>query len=218
MLQTLPRINYYAKNVMYNPITSFTTKRYFPLIMPGSFIHPQASVIGNTIISNNVNVAPFASIRADEGTPIYIGRGSNIQDGVVIHGLKDGRVKANGQDYSVYIGDNTSVAHQSQIHGPAKVGNNVFVGMQTFVFKSEIGDNVVLEPASKVIGVKVAPNRYVPAGEVIKTQKQADNLPVITPDYQNKNTNKEVADVNRELAAGYPAVYYISNIGQSYQA
>ena len=94
------------------------------------------------------------------------------------------------------------------MHGPAKVGNNVFVGMQAFVYKSEVGDNVVIEPTAKIIGVKIPANHYVPAGEIIKTQEQADKLPVIDASYTNKNLNHEVVEVNKELAASYPASYY----------
>ncbi len=201
----------YPKNIMPNPQTSFTPQKRMPNIMPNTAIHPQASVIGQVIISPDVNVAPFASIRGDEGTPIYIGRGTNVQDGVVIHGLKHGRVTHDNREFSVYIGENTSLAHQAQVHGPAKIGNNVFAGMQSFVYKSEIGDNVVIEPTAKVIGVKVAPNRYVPAGEVIKTQEQADKLPVIDENYANKHMNEEVVEVNKELAHSYPANYYMTN-------
>lgn len=197
---------------MPNPVTSFTPQRLMPNIMSNSAIHPQASIIGQVIISPEVNVAPFASIRGDEGTPIYIGRGTNVQDGVVIHGLKHGRVNHNNREYSVYIGENTSLAHQAQVHGPAKIGNNVFAGMQSFVYKSEIGDNVVIEPAAKVIGVKVAPNRYIPAGEIIKTQEQADKLPVINENYPNKHMNEEVVEVNKELALAYPSNYYLINL------
>ena len=209
MLPVLPQIT--PKNIMPNPVTSFTPNRYMPLLMPNDAIHPQASVIGNVIIGRDVNIAPFASVRGDEGTPIYIGEGSNVQDGVVIHGLKDGRVKQDNKEFSVYIGNNTSLAHQAQVHGPAKIGDNVFAGMQSFVYKSEIGNNVVIEPAAKVIGVKVESDRYVPAGEVIKTQEQADKLPRITSDYKNKDLNREVVDVNKELAFSYPANYYLNN-------
>ncbi len=202
----------YPKNIMPNPITSFTPQRLMPNIMQNTAIHPQASVIGQVIIAPDVNVAPFASIRGDEGTPIYIGRGTNVQDGVVIHGLKHGRVTHDNREYSVYVGENTSLAHQAQVHGPAKIGNNVFAGMQSFVYKAEIGDNVVIEPTAKVIGVKVAPNRYVPAGEVIKTQEQADMLPIIDETYANKHMNEEVVEVNKELAHSYPANYYMTNL------
>lgn len=204
-------------NVGLNPITSFTPKSYKPQIANDTFIQPNASVLGSVILSEGVLVSPFASIRGDEGTPIFIGKNSNVQDGVVIHGLENKFVENQGLGYSVYVGENVSLAHQSQVHGPAKIGNNTFVGMQSFVFKSEIGDNVVLEPCAKVIGVKIESGRYVPAGEVIKTQEQADNLPIITSEYKMKNLNNEVVHVNKELNKGYenlqksyPLNYYTS--------
>lgn len=203
-------------NVAINPITNFTPVSYKPNVSEKSTIQPNASVIGAVILSDGVLVSPYASIRGDEGTPIYIGKNSNVQDGVVIHGLENKFVQKDDSKYSVYVGDNVSLAHQSQVHGPAKIGNDTFVGMQAFVFKSEIGDNVVIEPCAKVIGVKVESGRYVPAGEVIKTQEQADNLPKITPDYAMKNLNGEVVKVNKELNKGYkelqayPANYYLN--------
>lgn len=210
-----------VQNVYTNPVTGFLPQKFIPNMDKSTYIHPQSAVIGNVALGKNVHVSPFASVRGDEGSPIYVGNNSNIQDGVIIHGLETthgNQVDVNGSKFSVYIGDNTSLAHQAQVHGPAKVGNNTFIGMQSFVFKSEIGNNCVIEPAAKVIGVKIADGRYVPAGEIIKTQEQADKLPVITPDYKNKDLNHEVVKVNTELAAGYrtdalcyPPNYYMSN-------
>jgi len=200
-----------VNNIYANPVTTFLPVRYIPNVHPTAFVHNNAAVIGNVVLRENVHVAPFASIRGDEGSPIYIGKNSNIQDGVVIHGLETNhgnQVEANGNKFSVYIGENTSLAHQAQVHGPAKIGNNTFIGMQSFVFKSEVGDNCVIEPGAKVIGVKVADSKYVPAGEVIKTQEQADKLPAITPDYVNKALNDEVVKVNREFTEGYRKDFY----------
>lgn len=204
-------------NIAINPITHFTPKSYQPDISKKSTIQPNASVIGAVILSDGVLVSPFASIRGDEGTPIFIGKNSNVQDGVVIHGLEHQLISEKGLGYSVYIGENVSLAHQAQVHGPAKVGNNSFVGMQSFVFKSEVGENVVIEPCAKVIGVKIPSGRYVPAGEIIKTQEQADKLPVITPDYKFKNLNNDVVKVNTQLNDGYKSIlqaypqnYYIN--------
>lgn len=207
---------YITSSIGINPVTTFTPKSYQPKVEKSAFIQPNASVIGSVILSEGVLVSPFASIRGDEGTPIFIGKNTNVQDGVVIHGLENKFVENKGLGYSVYIGENVSLAHQSQVHGPAKIGNNTFVGMQSFVFKSEIGDNVVIEPCAKVIGVKIASGRYVSAGDIIKTQEQADKLPMITPEYSMKSLNDEVVHVNKELNKGYdklnmsyPANYYI---------
>lgn len=207
------------KSIYPNPTTSFVKTSYIPNISSTANISPQSSIIGCVVVDDNVNVASFASIRGDEGIPIYIGKDSNVQEGVVIHGLKDKYVDQNGYKASVYIGNNVSLAHQSQVHGPSKIGNNVFVGMQSFVFKSNIEDNVVIEPGSKVIGVDVKTNSYVPAGSVIKTQEDANKLPKIDSSYTYKDLNAEVVEVNKELAEGYnsqiysyPQNYYLNKL------
>jgi hypothetical protein len=55
------------------------------------------------------------------------------------------------------------------------------------------------------MGVKVADGRFVPVGSVIKTQDEADALPLITADYPLKDMNKGVLHVNKALAKGYLA-------------
>ncbi len=114
-------------------------------------------------------------------------------------------MEVDGKKYAVYVGNRVSLAHQVQIHGPAVVMDDTFVGMKVLVFRSFVGGNCVVEPGVILMGVKVADGRYVPAGSVIKTQIEADNLPVITPDYPMKDMNKGVLHVNKALAKGYLA-------------
>ncbi len=109
----------------------------------------------------------------------------------------------NGNKYAVYIGDRVSLAHQAQVHGPASVGDDTFVGMQAFVFKSKVGNNVVIEPAAKVVGVTIPDGRYVPLGMIVTNQSVADALPVITEDYVFSHLNEGVLHVNTNLAKGY---------------
>lgn len=195
-----------------NVLTSFNDDVNKPVIDKSAFVHELASVIGDVKVGERVYVAPAASIRGDEGQPIYVGNDSNVQDGVVIHGLETmeegkaiekNQVEVGGKKYSVYIGDRVSMAHQSQVHGPALVGNDTFIGMQALVFKATVGDGVVLEPGAKVIGVKIASGRYVPAGNVITKQVDADALPAITGTYPFKDLNKAVVHVNTQFADGY---------------
>jgi carbonic anhydrase/acetyltransferase-like protein (isoleucine patch superfamily) len=160
-----------------------------------------------------VLVSPQASVRSNEGMPIYIGDNSNVQDGVVIHALETSDeehkpveknlVEVGGKKYSVYIGNRLSLAHQAQVHGPASIGDDTFVGMQAFVFKSKVGNNVVLEPGVRIGGVTIPDGRYVPLGMIVSNQSVADNLPVITDDYVFKSLNSGVVHVNTNLAAGY---------------
>lgn len=197
-----------------NVVTDFSAQAFEPAIDPTCYVHPLAAVIGNVILGKNIMVAPAASVRGDEGQPLFIGDDSNIQDGVVIHALEtemNGKpvehnlMDINGKKYAVYVGNRVSLAHQVQIHGPAVVLDNTFVGMKSLVFRSFVGKNCVLEPASVLMGVRVADGRYVPAGSVIKTQADADNLPVVTESYPMKDLNKGVVHVNVNLARGYLA-------------
>jgi len=197
-----------------NVKTDFSMKVSEPVIGSGTFVHPLAAVIGNVILGENVMVAPTACIRGDEGQPLYIGNHTNVQDGVVIHALEtelDGKpveknlMEVNGKKYAVFVGDRVSLAHQVQIHGPAVVMNDTFVGMKTLIFKSFVGTNCVIEPGVILMGVKVADGRYVPVGSIVKTQREADALPIITADYPMKDMNKGVLHVNKALAKAYLA-------------
>ncbi len=195
-----------------NVPADFSTKVSEPAIDPSTYVHPLAAVIGNVTLGKNIMVSPMASIRGDEGQPLFVGDNSNVQDGVVIHALEtelDGKpveknlYEVNGRKYAVYVGSRVSLAHQAQIHGPAVVMDDTFVGMKVLVFRSHVGKGCVLEPGVILMGVSVPDRRYVPAGSVIRDQEQADKLPVIMDDYPLKNLNKGVVHVNTSLAKGY---------------
>lgn len=199
-------------NVHSNAHTPFTPKIAQPVVDPAAFIHSHAVVMGHVHIGPNVFVGPFASIRGDEGIPIHIAHDANVQDAVVIHAFETAHngqpIHANlrcvdGQHYAVYIGPRVSLGHQSQIHGPAVVHHDTFVGMQALVFRATIGHHCVIEPAAKIMNVTIPPNRYVPAATVISDQHHADNLPHITPDYPYHHLNASVVNVNTALAAAY---------------
>ena len=131
---------------------------------------------------------------------------------MAIHGLETehngGPVEKNlvvveGKKYAVHIGKRVSLAHQVQIHGPACIGNDTFVGMKVLVFGAKVGNNCVIEPGCIIMGVTLAAGRYVPAGTVLRDQGAADNLPVISDDYSLKDLNEGVVHVNTSLADGY---------------
>lgn len=93
--------------------TSFNPEVDTPVIAKSARVHTLAAVVGSVRLGKHVYVAPFASIRGDEGQDLYIGDDSNVQDSVVIHGLEtyekgheivENEVEANGKKYSVYIG------------------------------------------------------------------------------------------------------------------
>ena len=195
-----------------NVKTDFSQHEYLPVVDASAFVHPLAAVIGNVIVGKRVMISPFASVRGDEGQPLFVGDDSNVQDGVVIHALEtehEGHpvgknlVEVGGKSYAVHIGSRVSLAHQAQVHGPSSVGDDTFVGMQALVFRSRVGKGCVIEPGCIVMGVSLPDGRYVPAGTVLNRQKDADALPEITADYPLKGLNNGVVHVNTRLAEGY---------------
>ncbi len=202
-------VNIYGYFAGPNPPTSFNPYSNYPSIDRTAFLSPFTFVIGDVTIGPGTFVAPFVSIRADEGTPFYIGKESNLQDGVIIHGLKDEHYKVNGKKYSVYIGNKVSCAHGSLIHGPAVIEDRVFVGFKAIVYHAWVGEGSFISSGATVInGVKLRKNSFVPPNATIDTQKKADSL---SPVPKNEaEFAKEVQRVNTEFSPAY-SLYFGKN-------
>jgi carbon dioxide concentrating mechanism protein CcmM len=184
------------------PPTPWSRSLAEPQIHETAFIHPFSNVIGDVSIDANVIIAPGTSIRADEGTPFHIGENTNLQDGVVIHGLEQGRVIGDDQnEYSVWIGSNASITHMALIHGPAYVGDNCFIGFRSTVFNARVGTGCIVMMHALIQDVEIPPGKYVPSGAIITNQQQADRLPDVQT--QDKHFAHHVIGINQALRAGY---------------
>lgn len=151
-----------------------------PKIHETAYVHAFSTVMGDVQIGANVLIAPGASIRAEEGAPFYVGPGSNVQEGAIVHGLPQGRVLGDDQHpYSVWIGQDVSITHMALIHGPAYVGDRCFIGFRSTVFNARIGEGCIVMMHALIQDVEIPPGRYVPSGSVITTQQQADRLPEV---------------------------------------
>lgn len=184
------------------PPTPWSSDLATPKVDKTAYVHSFSRLIGDVRVGANVFVAPGSSIRADEGTPFYIGESSNIQDGVVIHGLEKGRVIGDdNSEYSVWIGKNTCITHMALIHGPAYIGDECFIGFRSTVFNSKVGKGCIVMMHALIQDVEIPPGKYVPSGAVIVNQQQAERLPdVIESDRAFAN---HVVQINEALLAGY---------------
>jgi len=171
------------------------------VVPKSSFVHPDASVIGRVVLGDNVHVAADTSIRADEGTPFFIGSNSNVQDGVVLHALKERHVRVGAEDWAIYVGKNVSIAHQALVHGPCYVGDNTFVGFKAIVHDSIVGANCFIGIGAVVVGVEIPDGRFVPHGTIVDTADKVDRLPLAGHDHSH--FSEEVVEVNKGLAAAY---------------
>ncbi|MBI6873256.1 carbonate dehydratase [Clostridium aciditolerans] len=194
--------NMYSYFVTSNPPTSFNPISTYPTIDKTAFIGPFSSIIGDVRINKEVFIGCNVTIRADEGTPFHIGNKTNIQDGVILHGLKNMRFTVNDKQYSIYIGNEVSAAHGALIHGPCIVGNNTFVGFNAIVFNSIVEDGCYIDLGAIVTnGVRIPAKSYIPVGAVIDTQEKANALKNISE--ANENFSENVVKANIELSQAY---------------
>ncbi len=170
----------------------------FPCVSADAFIDPTAIICGKVIIKDNVFVGPYAVIRADEldasgkMEAIVINKDSNIQDGVVIHS-KSGA--------AVTIGERTSIAHRSIIHGPCEVGDNVFIGFNTVIFRTSIGDGCVIRHNCVVDGLDLPATSHVPPMTHIGPGFELDSINKVPPEYSS--FSESVVSANHYLVQGY---------------
>ena len=123
-----------------------------PEIGEGSYVHPQASVIGDVIIGKKCFIGACAVLRGDFGA-IRIGDGSNVQENAVLHAtpLKP-----------VIVGDDVIVAHGVLIHD-AVIGNGAVLSMGAILLHGV----VVEEHAVVGAGAVVTPGFVVPARKIV---------------------------------------------------
>jgi carbonic anhydrase/acetyltransferase-like protein (isoleucine patch superfamily) len=166
-----------------------------------AFVHEQACVIGHVELGDHVHIAAGASVRADEGSPFFIGANSNIQDGVVIHALKDKYVRVGGDEWAVYVGRHVSMAHDALVHGPCYVGDHTFIGFKAVVHDAVIGARCFIGIGAIVVGVEVPEGKFVPPGSIIDSAEKAAAL--ADAGENHAEFNADVVEVNRGLSAAY---------------
>lgn len=173
-----------------------------PEIDESAYVDITAIVCGKVVVGANVFIGPYAVIRADETKedgslePIVIGANSNIQDGVVIHSKSGGKV---------VIGEYTSIAHRSIIHGPCEVGDRVFVGFNSVLFNCTVGEDAVIRHNSVVEGCHVPPRFHIPSTTAIHSDTDLSVIEQVTPD--SSSFSEDVARTNISLVQGYKKLH-----------
>ena len=138
---------------------------YKPVIDPSSYIHKEATIIGNVIIGKDVYVGPGASIRGDWGK-ITIKNGCNIQDNCTIHIFP-------GKD--VVLEENAHIGHGAIIHG-SYIGKNSLIGMNSVIMDDTvIGEECVIGALCFVKGEMKIPNRKIVVGNPAKIKGEVSD-------------------------------------------
>jgi len=118
-----------------------------PQIPASAYIDPDAVIIGDVTIGEHSSVWPGVVIRGDVNW-IRIGARTNIQDGSVLHVMKD--------THPLVLGDAVTIGHGVILHG-CTIESNVLIGM----------GSILLNGAKIGSGSIVAAGTLVPEGAVV---------------------------------------------------
>lgn len=149
-----------------------------PQLGEGAWVADSAQVIGNVILGDGASVWFGAVLRGDN-EPMHVGKGTNIQEGSVIH---------SDPGFPVTLGENVTIGHQVMLHG-CTVGDGTLIGIKAVVLNgAKIGRNCIVGAGALVTEGKEFPDGSMIFGAPAKVvrelspEQQAD-LPRIAEHY-----------------------------------
>ena len=144
-------------------------EKYTPKIDPNSWVAPNAVIIGNVELKKNSNIWFNATLRGDVEN-IYIGEGSNIQDGSVLH---------TDPGYPLKVGKNVTVGHLVMLHG-CSVGDNSLIGIGAVILNNaKIGNNCIIGANALITENKIIPERSLVVGSPGKVVRQVTDEEIL---------------------------------------
>jgi carbonic anhydrase/acetyltransferase-like protein (isoleucine patch superfamily) len=121
-------------------MTLYKLKDSSPTMAASAYVAPSASIIGRVVLADHSSVWFGATLRGDNEI-ISIGRGSNVQDGAVMH---------TDPGFPLTVGAEVSVGHQAMLHG-CTVGDGSLIGIQAVVLNAAIIGRGCLVGAGAII-------------------------------------------------------------------
>jgi carbonic anhydrase/acetyltransferase-like protein (isoleucine patch superfamily) len=132
-----------------------------PQVAASAWVADNAQVIGNVVLGENSSVWFGATLRGDTET-ITVGRGSNIQDGSVLHA---------DVGYPMTVGENVTVGHQVMLHG-CTIGDGSLIGIGAVVLNGvKIGKHCLVGAGSLVTEGKEFPDGSMILGSPARAVK-----------------------------------------------
>ncbi|MBI5258379.1 MAG: gamma carbonic anhydrase family protein [Burkholderiales bacterium] len=133
-----------------------------PRISASAWVAESAQVIGRVTLADDASVWYGAVLRADNDS-ITIGRGSNVQDGSVLH-VDTGK--------PLVLGEDVTVGHQVMLHG-CSIGDGTLVGIQSVVLNgARIGRHCIVGAGSIVTEGKEFPDGVLIMGAPAKVVRE----------------------------------------------
>jgi carbonic anhydrase/acetyltransferase-like protein (isoleucine patch superfamily) len=124
-----------------------------PEIAASAYIDPAAVVIGDVVIGADASVWPCAVIRGDVHY-IRVGARTNIQDGSILHVMRD--------EYPLILGDDVTVGHGVTLHG-CHIEARCLIGMGSIILNGvTIGTGSIV-----AAGTLITERTAIPAGSLV---------------------------------------------------
>ena len=162
-----------------------------PQIAPSAFIDRSAQVIGDVHIGAESSVWMNVVIRGDVNA-IRIGARTNIQDGVIVHVMRE--------THTTLIGDDVTIGHGAIVHG-STIEDRCLIGMGAILLNGcRIGTGSIvaagalvpegmdIPPGSMVMGLPAKVRRPLTHEEDASIKAYADNYVRYRLDYQHEST------------------------------
>jgi carbonic anhydrase/acetyltransferase-like protein (isoleucine patch superfamily) len=133
-----------------------------PRVHPTAYIDDSAQVIGDVEIGEESSVWMAVVIRGDVHR-IRIGRRSNVQDGTVIHAMKD--------THATMIGDEVTIGHAAIVHG-CTIEDRCLIGMGAILLNgAAIGPDSIVAAGTLVLEGMTVPPRSLAVGSPAKVKR-----------------------------------------------
>ena len=159
-----------------------------PQFAASCYIDPACVIIGDVVIGEDSSVWPLTVIRGDVNH-IRIGARTNIQDGSILHVMKD--------EYPLILGDDITIGHGVTLHGCA-IESRCLIGMRATILNGAvIGkgsivaagalvlERTIIPPGSLVVGSPAKVKRTLTAIDQVAIDRYAERY------VQYKNTYKK---------------------------
>jgi carbonic anhydrase/acetyltransferase-like protein (isoleucine patch superfamily) len=132
-----------------------------PKVAASAWVADNAQVMGDVVLGEDSSVWFGATLRGDTET-ITVGRGSNIQDGSVLHA---------DIGFPMTVGENVTVGHQVMLHG-CTIGDGSLIGIGAVVLNgAKIGKHCLVGAGSLVTEGKEFPDGSMILGSPARVTK-----------------------------------------------
>jgi len=133
-----------------------------PQLGEGAWVADSAQVIGDVQLAEGASVW-FGAILRGDNERLTIGKGSNVQDGSVLH---------SDPGFPLTLGENVTVGHQVMLHG-CTVGDGTLIGIKAVVLNgAKIGRNCIVGAGALVTEGKEFPDGSMILGAPAKVVRE----------------------------------------------